>query len=455
MKASVIVLSWNGMEYLGDCLNAVLSQEYPDCEIIVVDNGSSDGSADFVEQRYPQVRLIRNERNLGFAGGCNVGLRAATGDMLILLNQDTRVCAGWLRALGEALEDPKIGVAGCKILYPDGETVQHAGGWIEWPLGSAHHYRCGEQDDDELEEPRQVEYVTGAAMAVRRDVVETVGYLDEEFWPGYFEDADFCVRAEKAGFEVWFAPEAVLTHVESASHTDEAWMWEAHHRGRMRFVLKHTPPDELLTRFVPAEEDHQRSLLGVLGARPLRIGYLEAMCRAPLVLCRYWQAEEETIKEVVRSFQHLYALVVEQQRPSSGRTGEVTDPPAPALGCGDTDSTEVMADPRLEDFEFRSDVPVLGPLVGWLRAGWYAIAAKWGVRHLAEQQEAINRHHTSRQNALQQRVTRLSDENVLLARENALLASQIVGLTLDLRDRVGTSRAHLGDATGGSGEKDS
>ena len=455
MKASVIVLSWNGMEYLEGCLNAVLAQEYPDCEIMVVDNSSSDGSADFVEQRYPQVRLIRNEYNLGFAGGCNVGLRAATGDMLVLLNQDTRVCAGWLRALGEALEDPRIGVAGCKILYPDGETVQHAGGWIEWPLGSAHHFGCGEQDSDMWDEPRQVEYVTGAAMALRRDVLETVGYLDEAFWPGYFEDADFCIRAEKAGFEVWLAPEAVLTHVESASHTDTAAMWEAHHRGRMRFVLKHTPPDELVTRFVPAEEDQQRLLLGALGARPLRIAYLDAMCRAPLVLSRYWQAEEETIKDVVRSFEHLYAAVVERQRTGSGRTGEATDPPAPAHGCDDTDPADAGVDPRLEDFEFRSDTPLVGPLVAWCRSRWYAIAAKWGVRHLAEQQEAINRRHASRQRALEERIAKLSDENALLARENALLAGQIADLTLGLGDRIDTSRGHPGGALGGSRKKDS
>ena len=98
MKASVIVLSWNGMDYLEDCLKAVLSQDYAGFEVIVVDNGSTDGSADLVAERFPQVQLIRNERNLGFAAGNNVGLQAATGDVLILLNQDTVVQPGWLAA---------------------------------------------------------------------------------------------------------------------------------------------------------------------------------------------------------------------------------------------------------------------------------------------------------------------------------------------------------------------
>jgi GT2 family glycosyltransferase len=182
-KVSVIIPVWNGREYLPGCLDALLAQEYPDFEVIAVDNASVDGSAELIAEQYPQVRLIRSSRNLGFAGGCNAGLKVARGDVLVLLNQDTVVLPGWLLALVEALQQPEVGIVGCKILYPDGKTIQHAGGWIEWPLGLAHHYGHGELDQGQWDQLREVEYVTGAAMAFWGHVVKQIGGMDEGFWP--------------------------------------------------------------------------------------------------------------------------------------------------------------------------------------------------------------------------------------------------------------------------------
>jgi len=456
MKASVIVLSWNGMDYLEDCLNAVLSQDYPDFEVIVVDNGSTDGSADFVAQHFPRVRLIRNERNLGFAAGNNVGLRAATGDVLVLLNQDTVVRPGWLAALVNALEDKAVGVAGCKILYPDGKTIQHAGGWIEWPLGVPHHYGRGERDTGQWDVPRPVEYVTGAAMAFRRDVLEQVGFLDEEFWPTYFEDADFCLQARKAGHKIWYTPEATLTHVESASHTSQVSMWQAHHRGRMRFLLKHMPPSQFLTQFVQAEELYQPTIISVFGSRPLCRACLEAISRAPSILCDRWQAEQATINEVIQALQHLHSLAWKRDWQRAKELIEAAIPiPAPSVRLDyeaslaeTTTSSQLqgfelqpfeLQDFELQEFEFRSDVPVVGPLISWIRSFWYRIAAKWAMRYLMQQQQVINRYYAQRLRdyarqqeaisqryqcyieALEQRLAELADENVLLAKEIANL----------------------------------
>lgn len=124
---SVIIPVWNGRPYLDACLDALLAQEPPGFEIILVDNASTDGSADYVADHYSQVQLIRNRDNRGFAGACNIGLKAASGRIFVLLNQDTRVYPGWLSVLCGALSNSRIGVAGCKCLYPDGETIQHAG----------------------------------------------------------------------------------------------------------------------------------------------------------------------------------------------------------------------------------------------------------------------------------------------------------------------------------------
>jgi GT2 family glycosyltransferase len=253
MKASVIVLSWNGMEYLADCLDAVLSQDYPDFEVIVVDNGSTDGSADFVERHYPQVRLIRNARNLGFAGGNNVGLRAATGDVLVLLNQDTVVRPRWLQALVTTLEDPTIGIAGCKLLYPDG-TIQHAGGRIVDVRGSSRHIGRGETDAGQYDATQDVDFVTGAALAVSREALTRVGPLDEGFTPAYYEDTDWSYRAREAGLRVVYCPDAVVTHHESTSSQLGSYAHHAvFHYGRLRFLLKHHPLDWLWGEFLSAE----------------------------------------------------------------------------------------------------------------------------------------------------------------------------------------------------------
>jgi GT2 family glycosyltransferase len=371
---SIVIPAWNGLQYLAACLGALLAHAVPGytgkVEIIVVDNASTDGSAEFVADRYPDVRLIRNRDNLGFAGACNVGLQAARGQILVLLNQDTRVYPGWLEALCRALHEPRAGVAGCKSLYPDGETIQHAGGRIEWPLGMAHHDGTGERDDGQWDVPRQVEYVTGAAMAFRRQVLEAVGLLDEGFWPGYYEDADFCYRVREAGYQVWYVPDAVLAHAETASLTGTALLSRAFHQGRLRFVLKHMPPARFLDEFVPAERD---AFLGPVQGQPasvLAMAYLGSIPAVVALYPRRWQADADGVSRALKALQQLYLHAI----PFPGPSPEVTSLTQP-----------------LSEFGFRSPVPVLGPLIAGARAWWYSVAARWAVRHLAQQQEAINR----------------------------------------------------------------
>lgn len=362
VQASVIIPVWNGVSYISDCLDALLKQTHSDWEIIVVDNASTDGSADFVAQRYPQVRLMRNQANLGFSGGCNVGIKAARGDVLILLNQDTCVAPDWLETLCAAVQEPEIGIVGCKVLYPDGQTIQHAGGGFEWPLALAHHYGQGERDDGQWDIPRQVEYVTGAAMAFRRSLVEHIGMLDEGFWPGYFEDGDYCLRASEAGYRIWYAPQAILVHQETSSITNKAAVGRAYDRGRLRFLLKHIPPQRFLDEFIPAERAYQLHV-AKSPQNPLCMAYLETIPIAAALLVQYWHADIETIDQVLLALQQLY------RRP---------------------DRASMSMIPPLEEFTFQSTVPVVGPLLAKLRSMWYSVAARWAVRHLIQQQEFIN-----------------------------------------------------------------
>jgi GT2 family glycosyltransferase len=251
--ASIIILTWNGIEYIEDCLDSLLAQDYPEFEVIIVDNASSDGTPDWIVEHFPTIRLIRNERNLGFAAANNLGLQAAAGDVLMLLNQDTVVQPGWLSALvGALLADPGIGIAGSKALYPDG-TIQHAGGYVD-RRGESNHYGHRQEDVGQFDLMRDVDFVTGAALAITRRAFETIGGLDEGFTPAYYEDVDWCFRAREAGFQVVYIPQALLIHKEASGFAgighSEMYLF---HRNRLRFVLKHWPLVRLADEFMPAE----------------------------------------------------------------------------------------------------------------------------------------------------------------------------------------------------------
>lgn len=402
MKASIVIPVWNGLPYLPACLEALQAQGDSDFEVIAVDNASSDGSADLIAQQYPQVRLIRHLINRGFAGACNSGLRAAEGELLVLLNQDTQVQQGWLEALRERLADPQVGVVGCKIRYPDGR-IQHAGGWIEWPLGLAHHFGQGEPDDGQWDIARMVEYVTGAAVAFRRDVVERIGLLDEGFRPAYFEDTDFCFRAREAGYEVWYEPKAVLLHHETTSLKDPAEISRIYQRGRLRFLLKHLPPERFLAEFVPAEMAYQPEALKGEGLA-LPLAYLEAIVMAPRSLQQRWGAEREIIRDVLIALQALYRQA-QQEKWRGTFAGSL-----PLLNGGGL--------PALQEFEFRSDVPLIGPLIARFRTLWYSVAARWAVRFLIRQQNDIN-------NYLYKALNDVALNEINLAEGLLMLASRI------------------------------
>jgi GT2 family glycosyltransferase len=276
---SVVIPVWNGRSLLEPCLSALGAQSYPRIEIIAVDNASTDGSAHLIEARHREVRLLRSDRNLGFAGACNLGIDAAGGEIVVLLNQDAVADREWLHFLVEALAEPKVGVVGCKVLYPDGCTIQSAGCSVHWPLGTVVARGHLEPDGPKWDEPCTVDYAHGCCMAFRRQICDRLGALDESFWPGYFEDADFCLRVRQSGLECRYEPRARLTHRESASFRRWSSIWRFHHRGRIQFVLKHTPLNEFRSRFVPAERVYQPVAAALVGGATLARAYLEAGAR--------------------------------------------------------------------------------------------------------------------------------------------------------------------------------
>ncbi len=458
MRASVVIPVWNGRPHLPDCLDALLAQDYPDFEIIAVDNASSDGSADLIAEGYPRVQVIRNERNLGFAGGCNAGLRMAKGSALILLNQDVVVQPGWLSALIGALEEARVGITGAKLLEPDGCTLSHAGAYVEWPLGLGVHIGVGEADRGQYDVARDVEYVTGASLAVRSAVMADIGLLDEDFYPAFYEDVDYCWRAREAGWRVKYEPRAAALHDE-ASSTRHHWLSRHyyHYRNRLIFILKHFTPSQVVREFIPAEKKRISSL----PTDELRAGHVAlteilsmwSVIRGDLTAAEISGSDGERVLEGLRA---LREQIVEQQgggsalrRPRAYQGGARMDG-APTAADEEL-AAELMNLWEIREQPFTSQVPVLAPLIVAFRRLWNSVATKWYVRPMMAQQVRFN-------GAVMRALSRLWDMHAHHWDSDALVAllaeriGTMTGRTLELEERLARVEAQLAEAPLGGRE---
>jgi GT2 family glycosyltransferase len=332
----VLVLAWNGRDFLPACLRALLAQAYDGRHaVLVVDNASVDDSVELVRRDFPTVALLTNVRNLGFAGGNNAGLRALLAgrapapidfipDLIVLLNQDTEVEPGWLRGMAEVFgRHARAGVVGCKIFFPDGTTLQHAGGQVIAPLATGRHRGTGEADAGQYDVEEPVEYVTGAAMAVHRRVFEAIGLLDEGFTPAYYEDGDFCYRARAAGFEVIYTPAARLRHYENASLQGQSPAHQrAYHRNRIRFVLKHSTLDEITQSFVPAERE-EIGRWSIADSLARKHAYVDGLLDLPALLPQRRDGPNARAArdQLIAVLRHLHHTIVEEERERRAEAG--------------------------------------------------------------------------------------------------------------------------------------
>lgn len=216
-RVMILILNWNGLDDTLACLTSLAELDYPDREVVVVDNGSTDGSVRAIQERFPEITVIENEENLGFAGGNNVGLRHALErdvGYALLLNNDTEVAPDFLRRLVDVAEgNPAFGIAGPMIYYYDQpDVIWSAGGTIDWRRGETRMIGLNEQDTGQFGlEPRPVDFVTGCALLVKMELLEEIGLLDERFF-SYYEEAEWCVRARQASFKIWHVPQAKVWH---------------------------------------------------------------------------------------------------------------------------------------------------------------------------------------------------------------------------------------------------
>ncbi len=252
----VLVVLYNSAQWIDGCLRSALAQTLPPARITVVDNGSTDDGPELAERiGDPRIHVIRAGKNLGFAGGNNRAAAAARDmDFLLLLNPDAVMAADTLQRLADAFQtDPAIGVLGCKVLEPDVATIQHVGIHLRGN-GLPSNLGQGEPDNGQYSGIHDVASVLGAAMAVRADTWCELGGLDEAFWPGYYEETDFCFRARRAGWRVAVARDAVVTHFDaSADRRRDPEFLRLFFRNRARFLLKHYRARDWLFRYLPDE----------------------------------------------------------------------------------------------------------------------------------------------------------------------------------------------------------
>jgi hypothetical protein len=246
MLVSIIVLNHNGQHYLARCLPSIYSQDYPNIEIIVVDNGSSDNSIDWIRENHPQLKLIQNQENLGFCIANNIGIRESRGDYIILLNNDTELEPGFLSAMVAAAESSDVGMVASQILFDHDPTHLDSAGIEVDRAGMAWNRRLGWPVANEPTEPIEVFGPSAAAGLYKRAMLDQIGILDEDYFI-YYEDVDLAWRGQRAGWRCIYAPSARVRHIHSG--TTGQWPSKKAYllgRNKLRTMIKNYPANELL-----------------------------------------------------------------------------------------------------------------------------------------------------------------------------------------------------------------
>lgn len=217
---SIIIPNWNGKHHLEICLNALRRQTYAPIEVILSDNGSTDGSQEFVAEHFPEVRILAHSKNLGFTGACNAGLNVAKGSILALLNNDTEVDTNWVMEVVAAFErHPKAGAIASRMMLFDKRDHFHTAGDLYRVDGIPVNRGVWQPDHGQYDDEIQVFSACGGSSAYRREALDQVGLLDNDFFFSC-EDVDLGWRLNLAGWTCYYAPKAVVYHKLKASGGD-------------------------------------------------------------------------------------------------------------------------------------------------------------------------------------------------------------------------------------------
>lgn len=225
---SVVILNYNGKTYLGEtllkCLSSVLKNAYSNFEVIFVDNGSTDDSIEFIKEVFrgnPKLKIVKNEKNYGFALGNNLGVKHAKGKYVILLNNDIEVEPRWMKELVKVMEaDLNIGVAQSKVLYMDRLHIQTVGNLLD-PAQLTYLMGYNQEDKGQYNKVCEITFACGAAFIVRRALINEIGLFDPKYF-SYHDDCDLGWRARLAGYKVVVVPSSVVYHYGGGTYTQRA-----------------------------------------------------------------------------------------------------------------------------------------------------------------------------------------------------------------------------------------
>jgi hypothetical protein len=250
-KISVIVLNWNGRHFLQTCLSSLRRQIFTEFETLLVDNGSKDGSVDYVRENFPEVRIVALKENRGFTGGNIAGWESSRGELVALLNNDTEVHPAWLAALERASNQyPEAGSFASKMLcFEQRDHIDNCGfllsrGGFSFELGR------GDADGPEYSRDRSVFGACGGAVAYRRGMLEEIGFLDPDFFLGQ-EDFDLSFRAQLAGYRCMFIFDAIVYHRITATMTKFPARLAFFSQRNAEFAYIKSMPFTLMLRYLP------------------------------------------------------------------------------------------------------------------------------------------------------------------------------------------------------------
>lgn len=216
-KIVITILNWNGKKDTIECLESLKQITYSNYEILLVDNGSTDGSVECFRELYPDIEILENGKNLGFAEGNNAGIKRALeigADYVQMLNNDTIVDRNYLTELMNAIQSyPDVGIAGPKTYHYDSPNILGcAGGFINYWKGTISHMGAGKVDSGQFEDNLELDFISGTSPIFSKELLLKIGLLDNRFFFGGGEDVDISIRAKKNGFKIIYAPKAKIWH---------------------------------------------------------------------------------------------------------------------------------------------------------------------------------------------------------------------------------------------------
>ena len=253
MDLTVLILNFNTKDLLNSCLQSIFDKKWQHrIEVMIVDNGSSDGSAALVKKNFPQVNFVESGENLGFTGGNNLGLKEVKSKYALLLNSDTKILDGSLDKLIDFMDKTDYDIASCKLMDGEGNFQPNAGqlpaflpifAWLSGAddlLGDiVSNFSYQARDLNYYNKDREVGWVSGSVMIIRSKVWQTIGYLDENIFM-YGEDVEYCLRAQKHGFKVGWTKDAQIIHLGGKSSSQPKYsQWRGEFRGLLYIYKKY------------------------------------------------------------------------------------------------------------------------------------------------------------------------------------------------------------------------